>query len=160
MQRKSLWRSNLIQHVLISLQNLTSDPDFPVPSYATPESAGVDLCAAIDQDTIIGPGQIQIVPTGVAIALPKGYEAQIRSRSGLAAKNGVVVLNSPGTIDADYRGEIKIILINHSKDAFVITPRMRIAQMVVSPYVMVAFDRAESLELTERGVKGFGSTGL
>lgn len=131
-----------------------------VPFYATKQSAGVDLRAAIAQDIKMQPGDITLVPTGIAIALPIGVEAQIRPRSGLAAKNGVTVLNSPGTIDSDYRGEIKAILINHGKEEFVISNGMRIAQMIFAKHEAAEFELADDLDDTERGVEGFGSTGM
>lgn len=130
-----------------------------IPFYATKQSAGMDLRACIDNNEIMPPGEVKIIPTGIAIALPEGYEAQIRPRSGLAAKNAVTVLNSPGTIDADYRGEIKIILINHSKVSFEVENGMRIAQMVIAKHETATFIEGD-LEKTERGVDGFGSTGL
>ena len=131
-----------------------------IPHYATIHSAGVDLSAALDENVIIKSGEVKIIPTGIAIALPEGYEAQIRPRSGLAAKNSVTVLNTPGTIDADYRGELKIIMINHGANDFVVENGMRIAQMVIAEhatanFLEVDFDEAE----TERGAGGFGSTG-
>jgi dUTP pyrophosphatase len=131
-----------------------------LPFYATKQSAGVDLRAVIEQEIIVQPGNISLVPTGIAIALPAGTEAQIRPRSGLAAKNGITVLNSPGTIDSDYRGEIKVILINHGKEDFVISNGMRIAQMIFAKHETAEFDLADDLDDTERGVEGFGSTGV
>ncbi len=106
------------------------------------------------------PGDVKIIGTGVSMALPAGMEAQVRPRSGLAAKHGITVLNSPGTVDADYRGEFKVILINHSKESFIVTRGMRIAQVVFAKYEQVSFEEVESLDETERGVGGFGSTGL
>ena len=130
-----------------------------LPTYATEHSAGMDLCAAIEDEIVLGPGERALIPTGLAIALPPGFEAQIRPRSGLAAKNGVTVLNTPGTIDADYRGEIKVILINFGHDDFTVERGMRIAQMVVARHARVSWNIVESLEETERGAGGFGSTG-
>lgn len=130
------------------------------PQYATAGSAGCDLCASIEKDVIIAPGEISIISTGISIELPLGYEAQIRPRSGLAVKNGITVLNTPGTIDADYRGEIKVILINHGKSDFIITSGMRIAQMIIAKHEHVLFMHQEDLSDTERGHSGFGSTGL
>jgi len=131
------------------------------PRQQTEGAAGVDLRAALGTDEVlaIAPGKWALVPTGMAIALPNGYEAQVRPRSGLAAKHGVTVLNSPGTIDADYRGEIKAILINHGDVPFEIRRGDRIAQMVVAPVSSVAFELRENLDETERGAGGFGSTG-
>lgn len=130
------------------------------PSYATACSAGADLCACIAEDIVIGPGCRSLIPTGVSIALPVGYEAQVRPRSGLAAKHGVTVLNSPGTIDADYRGEIKVILVNFGTEPFVVRHGDRIAQMIVAPCEQVAFRLTDALDETERGTGGFGSTGV
>jgi dUTP pyrophosphatase len=131
----------------------------PLPSYATPQSAGLDLLAAIDTPITVKPFERVMVPTGLCIALPDGFEAQVRPRSGLAAKNGLTVLNSPGTIDADYRGEIKVILINLSQENFVIERGSRIAQMVLASYVQAQWDVRLELDDTLRGSGGFGSTG-
>lgn len=144
---------------IVKLKRIENSEDLPLPSYATAQSAGVDLSASVTQDVTISPNEVKIIPTGIAIALPKNMEAQVRPRSGLAAKHGVTVLNSPGTIDADYRGEIKVILINHSKNDFTITRGMRIAQMVIAPYTQVSFQQSDSLDETDRGKGGFGSTG-
>ncbi|MCB1652124.1 MAG: dUTP diphosphatase [Alphaproteobacteria bacterium] len=130
-----------------------------LPSYATAQSAGMDLSAALEEAIELGAGERALVPTGLAIALPEGYEAQIRPRSGLAIKHGVTVLNTPGTIDADYRGEIKVILINHGKEPFTIERGMRIAQMVVERFEHVAWEVVKDLDETARGDGGFGSTG-
>ncbi len=132
-----------------------------LPSYATSHAAGVDLCACCDENIIIKSGEVKVVPTGISIALPIGFEAQVRPRSGLAAKNSITVLNTPGTIDADYRGEIKVIMINLGNADFVVENGMRIAQMVIAKhetanFTETNFDEAE----TERGSKGFGSTGV
>ena len=132
---------------------------WPVPEYATKQSAGVDLKANIDEPVVIGPLQRAVIPTGLSVALPEGTEAQVRPRSGLAAKHGVTVLNSPGTIDADYRGEIKVILVNLSDMPFTVNPGERIAQMVIARYERVTWNEVVSLDLTERGEGGFGSTG-
>jgi len=130
-----------------------------LPAYATVHAAGLDLMAAIDAPITLEPGERALVPTGIAAALPPGYEAQIRPRSGLAAKNGVTVLNSPGTIDADYRGEIKVILINLGQSAFTVEPSARIAQFIVAPVTQIVWTPVESLPETARGEGGFGSTG-
>ena len=132
---------------------------YEAPFYATVNSAGMDLKANIEEPITLAPLQRAMVPTGLYIALPEGTEAQIRPRSGLAAKHGVTVLNTPGTIDADYRGEIKVILVNLSNDAFTINPGERIAQMVVARYEKVEWDVVDTLDETERGAGGFGSTG-
>ena len=132
---------------------------YEAPFYATVNSAGMDLKANIDEAITLAPLQRAMVPTGLYIALPEGTEAQIRPRSGLAAKHGITVLNTPGTIDADYRGEIKVILVNLSNEAFTINPGERIAQMVVARYEKVVWDEVATLDDTERGAGGFGSTG-
>jgi len=131
-----------------------------LPKYQTDHSAGLDLCACIDRDIILMPGERVLVPTGVSIELPDGYEAQVRPRSGLAINHGVTVLNSPGTIDPDYRGEVKVILINLGKEPFVIKNGMRIAQMVISKFERVEVEVVEELSQTRRGEGGFGSTGV
>lgn len=131
-----------------------------LPEYATEQSAGMDLKANIYEPIILDPLERAIVPTGLSIALPDGTEAQIRPRSGLAAKYGISVLNAPGTIDADYRGEIKVILVNLSNKPVTINPGERIAQMVIARYERVEWEAVESLDETERGVGGFGSTGI
>ncbi|MGQ0527311.1 MAG: dUTP diphosphatase [Alphaproteobacteria bacterium] len=143
----------------VTITQLAHGKDLPLPAYATELSAGMDLLAAIDAPTTLEPGEKTLVPTGIAIALPPGFEAQIRPRSGLAAKNAVTVLNSPGTIDADYRGEIKVILVNHGTGSFKIERGMRIAQMVIARYERVEWDLADNLDETSRGSGGFGSTG-
>lgn len=143
----------------INLARLPHAADLALPSYATEQSAGMDLLAAVDAPMTIAPGKTAMVPTGLSIALPAGFEAQVRPRSGLAAKNGVTVLNSPGTIDADYRGEIKVILINHGAEPFVIERGMRIAQMVIARHSHVTWNEVETLDETARGAGGFGSTG-
>ena len=131
-----------------------------LPSYATPLSAGMDLRAAMEQSITLAPLERALVPTGLFVELPEGYEMQIRPRSGLAAKHGITVLNSPGTIDADYRGEIKVILVNLSNTPFEIVPGERIAQAVVAQHAQVEWVETEQLESTDRGAGGFGSTGV
>ena len=143
----------------VSIIKLDHAKDLPLPHYATVQSAGMDLAAAIDKDVVIKAGEVQIIPTGIALGLPGGTEAQIRPRSGLAAKNSITVLNTPGTIDADYRGEVKVILINHGQSDFTITRGMRIAQMVIAKYEHVILEEGNSLDETTRGTGGFGSTG-
>jgi dUTP pyrophosphatase len=144
----------------IEIKRLPHAADLDLPQYATEQSAGMDLMAAIDEPMVIKAGKTAIVPTGLAIALPAGFEAQVRPRSGLAAKNAITVLNSPGTIDADYRGEIKAILINHSDIDFTIERGMRIAQMVIARHATVNWALVEELDETVRGAGGFGSTGI
>lgn len=136
-----------------------SHDDIPLPQYATDHSAGLDICAAVESQFTLKAGETALIPTGFAIALPEGYEAQIRPRSGLAVKHQVGILNSPGTIDADYRGEVKIILTNFGKTDFVIRRGDRIAQMVVAPYARVRWEEKETLDATKRGAGGFGHTG-
>jgi dUTP pyrophosphatase len=147
--------------VTVELQRLPHAEGLPLPAYQTNDAAGLDLMAAVaeNEPLTLAPGQYALVPTGLAIALPPGYEAQVRPRSGLAAKHGVTVLNSPGTIDADYRGEIKVILINHGQTAFVVKRGERIAQMVIAPMVQAALVPVSTLSATDRGTSGFGSTG-
>jgi dUTP pyrophosphatase len=148
---------NTTQILIKKLNNLG---DLPLPSYATIQSAGMDLMAAIDSPIILAPSEIRAIPTGIAIALPAGYEAQIRPRSGLALKHGISVPNAPGTIDADYRGEVCVILINLGKEEFRIEHGMRIAQMVIQQYTKASWNIVENLTETERGEGGFGSTGV
>ena len=131
-----------------------------LPAYATALSAGLDLRANLDSPVELFPMQRRIIPTGLFIALPEGYEAQVRPRSGLAVKHGITVLNSPGTVDADYRGELRTLLVNLSDKAFVIEPGERIAQMVIARHEHVEWEEVEVLDETERGAGGFGSTGL
>ena len=133
---------------------------WPVPAYATAQSAGMDLKADITEPVELAPLQRAMIPTGLSIALPQGTEAQVRPRSGLAAKYGVTVLNSPGTIDADYRGEIRVILVNLSDRPFTVNPGERIAQLVMAKYESVTWDEVEILDETARGEGGFGSTGV
>ncbi|MEM6383428.1 MAG: dUTP diphosphatase [Pseudomonadota bacterium] len=145
--------------VEVRLKRLAHAEGLPVPSYESDGAAGADLRAAIDGDLSIDPGTHTLVPTGLQIALPPGYEAQVRPRSGLAAKHAVTVLNTPGTIDADYRGEIHVILINHGAQAFMVTRGMRIAQLIVAPVTRAQFSESDRLDETARGAGGFGSTG-
>ncbi|MBE6232211.1 MAG: dUTP diphosphatase [Bacteroidales bacterium] len=133
---------------------------YPTPAYATEKSAGMDLKADIKEPVTLNPLERAMIPTGIFIALPDGTEAQVRPRSGLAAKHGISVLNAPGTIDADYRGEVKVILVNLSNQPFVVNPGERIAQMVVARYEKVEWDEVEALDDTDRGAGGFGSTGV
>ena len=143
----------------IKLNPLPHAVGLKLPTYATTHSAGMDLSAAIEHAVEIGPGDRVLIPTGLALALPDGFEAQIRPRSGLALKHGITVLNTPGTIDADYRGEISVLLINHGHEAVTIERGMRIAQMIIARYEHVSWEVVESLDETDRGVGGFGSTG-
>jgi dUTP pyrophosphatase len=143
----------------VLVQCLPHARDLPLPAYATAGSAGLDLLAAIDADMEIEPGKRAAVPCGIAIALPEGYEAQVRPRSGLALHHGITLLNAPGTIDSDYRGEITAILINHGDTPFCVSRGMKIAQMVIAPVQQVDFEEASELPQTQRAAGGFGSTG-
>lgn len=140
--------------------NIINQSQHPLPKYQTALSAGVDLHANLEEPVILGPLDRQLIPTGLFIELPEGYEAQVRPRSGLALKYGITVLNTPGTIDADYRGEIKVLLINLSNQPFTINNGERIAQMVVAQHAQVLWNETESLSSTERGAGGYGSTGV
>ncbi|HLS69577.1 MAG TPA: dUTP diphosphatase [Kiloniellales bacterium] len=144
----------------IPVRRLPHARDLPLPAPATPRSSGLDLLAAIAVPLAIEPGDWKAVPTGIALALPPGTEGQLRPRSGLALRHGITLLNSPGTIDADYRGEIKAVLINHGKEVFWVERAMRIAQLVVARYLSVKLWETDDLEATLRGSGGFGSTGL
>jgi len=146
--------------IVVAVHRLEHGRGLPLPEIATSLAAGVDLMAAIDETVTIQPGARKLVPTGLAIALPEGYEAQVRPRSGLAMRNGVTVLNSPGTIDADYRGEIGVLLINLGQEPFTIERGMRIAQMVVAPVSRLEWREMNELPVSERGAGGFGSTGV
>jgi dUTP diphosphatase len=149
-----------MNNVNISVSRLPHNLDLPLPSYETPQSAGMDLRAAVSSTVEIPAGGRALVPTGLKIALPEGFEAQIRPRSGLALKKGITLPNSPGTIDADYRGELGIILLNTGEEAFVIERGDRIAQMIVAPVIQARWNEIESLDETARGEGGFGSTGV
>ncbi|MES2729803.1 MAG: dUTP diphosphatase [Pseudomonadota bacterium] len=145
--------------VNVDVVQLPHGADLPLPSYNTPGSAAMDALAAIDQDIVLQPGDWQLIPTGLAMAIPEGFELQIRARSGLTAKHAIIVLNGPATIDSDYRGELKVILANQGKEAFTVTRGMRIAQMVIAPCYHAVWKPAATLPDTERGAGGFGSTG-
>jgi dUTP pyrophosphatase len=149
-----------MSHTTVAIKTLLHADGLDLPAYATEHAAGMDLCAAIKDDLVIEPGKRALVPTGIAFALPEGYEAQIRPRSGLALKNGITVLNSPGTIDADYRGEVQVILANLGDQPFTITRGMRIAQMVLAAYQRIDWVKVNELPETARGSGGFGSTGI
>ena len=131
-----------------------------IPEYKTSGAAGADVCAFLSEPVVIKSGEFAMIPTGLSFAIPEGYEIQVRPRSGLAAKNGDTVLNTPGTIDSDYRGEVKVILINHGKDAFTVNNGDRIAQLIVAPVTQGIFEKTDELDSTERGEGGFGSTGV
>ncbi|NGX28270.1 MAG: Deoxyuridine 5'-triphosphate nucleotidohydrolase [Candidatus Anoxychlamydiales bacterium] len=142
----------------IKVKIITEDNDC-IPTYATLDAAGADLKANISDNITLAPGESKLVPTGIFLEIPTGFEAQIRPRSGLALKNSITVLNTPGTIDADYRGEIKVILINHSKQNFIIEPKMRIGQMVLAPTYQAEFVKTQELSISTRGEGGFGHSG-
>jgi dUTP pyrophosphatase len=147
--------------LLIGVLRLPHSDTLPLPSYATSASAGMDLYAALPEDAIftLNVGKRMLIPTGLCIELPHGYEGQVRPRSGLALKHGITVLNAPGTIDADYRGEVSVLLVNLGEEPFDITRGMRIAQLVVAPVVQAAWEEREALAETSRGAGGYGSTG-
>lgn len=147
-----------MEEIRVPVRTLPHFSGLPLPQYMTEHSAGMDIYAAVADDVVIRPGERALIPTGIAIALPEGFEAQIRPRSGLALKNGVTLVNSPGTIDADYRGEIGILLINHGDASFVVSRGTRIAQMVISPVYRVVWSESCNLERTIRGDGGFGHT--
>jgi dUTP pyrophosphatase len=148
-----------VEAVTVAVTRLEHGRDLPLPAYATAGSAGMDLLAAVAAETTLAPGARALIPTGIAIALPQGFEAQVRPRSGLALKFGVTTLNAPGTIDADYRGEIGVILINHGEASFTVKRGERIAQLVLAPVTRLHWAERASLDETVRGKGGFGSTG-
>jgi len=150
-----------VRAIEVRITRLTHGQDLPLPSYQTAHAAGLDLLAAVSatEPLILVPGDRRLVPTGIAIALPEGYEAQVRPRSGLAVRHGLTVLNSPGTIDADYRGEVQVLLANLGNAPVTITRGMRVAQMVIAPVVQAQILETASLDKTQRGSGGFGSTG-
>jgi len=143
----------------VAVTRLPHGADLKLPSYETEDAAGMDLCAAVTEDVVVAPGARALIPTGLAIALPPGYEAQVRPRSGLALRNGISLVNTPGTIDADYRGEVGVILINHGDEPFTVDRGMRIAQMVIAPVIRARWQETDNLPETARGAGGFGSTG-
>ncbi|MEE8501324.1 MAG: dUTP diphosphatase [Kiloniellales bacterium] len=144
----------------ISVQLLPHAKDLALPAYATEMSAGADLMAAVEDDVVLAPGDHRLIPSGIAIALPPGMEAQVRPRSGLALKHGVTVLNAPGTIDADYRGEVGVILINLGKEPYTVTRGARIAQLIIAPCLQADWRPVDALDDSTRGAGGFGSTGM
>ncbi len=144
----------------VAIKRLAHAVELPLPAYATEGATGMDLLAAVELEIVLAPGAIEAVPTGIALALPKNWEAQVRPRSGLALKFGVTVLNSPGTIDCDYRGEVKVILINHGKEAFTLSRGLKVAQLVIAEHARVEWEESSDLETTTRADGGFGSTGL
>ncbi len=150
----------MIDQVEVAVRRLPHGSDLALPAYASGGSAGLDLLAAIEREKVLAPGERCLVPCGICLALPDGYEAQVRARSGLALKHGLTLLNSPGTIDSDYRGEIGVILINHGDATFTVARGMRIAQLVLAPVVRAVLAETHCLPKTARGANGFGSTGL
>ena len=144
----------------VGIRRLPHAADLPLPEYGSEGAAGLDLLAAVTSETVLAPGARALIPAGIEIALPEGYEAQVRPRSGLALKSGVTVLNAPGTIDSDYRGEVGVILVNQGTEPFTITRGMRVAQLVVAPISRIAWDESASLSQSARGAGGFGSTGV
>ena len=150
---------SVLSDVRIPIARLAS-ADLPLPEYFSAGAAGMDLGASIASAEILAPGEFRLIPCGFAMAIPPGFEAQVRPRSGLASKHGVTVLNAPGTIDSDYRGEVKVLLINHGKAPFSVLPGMRIAQLVMAPVTRVTWDPTDTLPDTDRGNGGFGHTGL
>jgi len=148
-----------MEHIKVAIKKIRPGADTPFPCYMTSHSAGMDLYADLAEDIALLPGSRVLVPTGISIALPDGYEAQIRPRSGLALKHGITLVNSPGTIDSDYRGEIGVIMINHGREAFIVKPGERVAQMIVARFARVEWQEVTELETTHRGEGGFGHTG-
>ena len=146
--------------VAVRISRLPHAADLPLPAYETAGAAGMDLRAAVDAPVTLAPGERAAVPTGIAIALPEGYEAQVRARSGLARRHGIAMVNAPGTVDSDYRGELQVILVNLGREPFTVSRGERIAQIVVAPVARVAWDEVPSLDATARGAGGFGSTGV
>ena len=145
--------------VTVEIKQLEHGAGLDLPHYATADSAGADILAAVDEDVTLAPGARAMIPGGFAMGLPPGFEAQVRPRSGLAAKNGVTCLNTPGTIDADYRGEVKVPLINHGREPFTVTRHMRVAQMLIKPVQQIQWQPVDELPQTRRGEGGFGHTG-
>jgi dUTP pyrophosphatase len=148
-----------MEEITISIKRLKGNNDIPLPSYMTDHSAGMDVYAAVEHEEVILPGEWKLIPTGITIALPEGYEAHLRPRSGLALRNGITLLNSPGTIDADYRGEIGIIVINHGTEPFIARRGDRVAQMIVNRVCRISWNESDDLDATKRGGGGFGHTG-
>lgn len=150
----------MTKQIHVQIKRLENAKDIPLPYYGSDQAAGMDLHAAVEASVVLKPGERALIPTGYAIALPAGYEAQVRPRSGLALKSGLIVLNTPGTVDSDYRGELKVILANLGQEDFIVERGARIAQLVVAEHARVALIETETLDDTLRGEGGFGSTGL
>ena len=149
----------MTDQIRVEIKRLPGGDGLPLPAYQTAHAAGMDLCAAVTADVVLTPGGTAVIPTGFAIAVPPGYEAQVRPRSGLSLKHGLTVLNSPGTIDADYRGEVQVILINLGEEPVTVTRGLRIAQLVLAPVTRGRFEEVTELPASRRGGGGFGSTG-
>ncbi len=149
-----------MERIRIHIKRLKNDHPLPLPPYMTEGSSGMDLYASLEQDVTLEPGERKLIPTGIAIAIPEGYEGQVRPRSGLALRNGIGVVNGPGTIDADYRGEVCVILINFDKETFIVRHGDRIAQLVISRVFRAAWEEVEDLPPTDRQGEGFGHTGI
>ena len=148
-----------MEQLTVPIQRLPGNETIPLPDYQSAHAAGMDVHAAIESGITIEPGEIRLIPCGFAMAVPVGFEAQVRPRSGLATKHGISMPNAPGTIDADYRGEVKVPLVNHGREVFTIEPGMRIAQMIIKPVPRVAWQEVDTLPPTDRGEGGFGHTG-
>ena len=146
-------------NVVVKMKRVRDSVDLPLPDYQSSGAAGFDLRACLESPSVIAPGETALIPTGFSMAIPEGYEAQVRPRSGLALRSSIGVPNSPGTIDSDYRGEVQIILINHGQEPFTVEHGMRIAQMVITPVTRAELEETEELPPTDRGAGGFGSTG-
>jgi dUTP pyrophosphatase len=149
-----------VEKINVKVKRLSHGMDLPLPSYMSNHAAGMDMYAAVNPEVVISAGEWKLVPTGISIALPEGYEAQVRPRSGLALKQGVSILNTPGTVDADYRGEVGVIVMNHSKKDLIIKRGDRIAQMIVNKIERIEFEEVQELPGSDRGAGGFGHTGL
>ena len=149
-----------MEEVTIQIKRLKKDRSIPLPQYMTPGASGMDLFACLEQEVVLSPGERKLIPTGISVAIPEGVEGQVRPRSGLAIRNGIGVVNGPGTIDADYRGEIAVVLINFGKEPFRIQNGDRIAQIVIAPVLKAAWEEVEDLPSTQRQSGGFGHTGL
>ena len=160
MQAISCGERNVPQPIILNVSPKAGCDDVPLPQYMSDHAAGMDVCAACEADVTISPGEIKLIPCGFYMAVPPGYEAQVRPRSGLAVRHGIIVPNAPGTIDADYRGEVCVILGNIGSDPFVVRRGMRIAQMVIAPVMRVRIEPVETLDETRRGAGGFGHTGV
>jgi len=152
------WKS-VMERITIKIKRLGTGTDSPLPSYMSDQASGMDLCAHLSNEVVVPPGDRRLIPTGIAVAIPEGYEGQVRPRSGLAVKDGIAIVNSPGTIDSDYRGEIKIILINLGDEPFVVRHGARVAQLVITPVVRAQLEEVAELPETSRNEGGFGHTG-